>query len=81
MENNNLRNDLVYILYQGEIYMEWSEALKVLKVPRTSLLRTIEDLSLLTEDDYVMYKNRKLLREQWVLNFWRSVSAKRYGAR
>lgn len=81
MENNNLRTDLVYTIYEGKVFLEWSEALKVLKVPRTTLLRTIEDLSLLSNDDFVIYKNRKLLKEAWVMNFWRSVSSKRYGAK
>jgi hypothetical protein len=74
MENTNRRKDLVYTIYEDKIYLEWSEALKVLNLPRTSLLRTIEKLSLLQDNDFVIYKNRKLLKEEWVMNFWRNVS-------
>lgn len=76
MESNNRRKDLVYTIIENEVYLEWSEALKVLKTPRTTLIRTIEDLSLLQEDDYVIYKNRKLLKEEWVMNFWKNVNKK-----
>lgn len=74
METNNLRKDLVYTIYNGEIYLEWSELLKVVNLPRTSLLRTIEKLSLLNDSDCIKHKNRILIREQWVMNFWRNVS-------
>jgi len=79
MENTNHRKDVIYTVIQGEFYLEWSEALKVLKTPRTTLLRTIEDLELLEENDFVVYKNRKLLKEDWVFNFWRKVNSKRWG--
>lgn len=80
MEKNNLSKDLVYTIIDGKFYLEWSEALKVIKAPRTTLLRTIEDLSLLKEGDYVVYKNRKLLSEEWVMNFWRNVSKAKWGS-
>ena len=54
--------------------MEWSEALKLIGGARTSVMRTIEKLSLLRDEDFILYKNRKLLREEWVLNFWKNVS-------
>ena len=76
MESNNRSKDIVYTIIKGKPYLEWSEALKVLKTPRTTLLRTIEDLSLLREEDFVIYKNRKLLSEEWVMNFWQNVSKK-----
>lgn len=80
MERNNQKKDLVRIIIEDEIYLEWSEALKVIGCPRTTLLRTIEDLSLLTENDYKIYKNRKLLKEDWVMNFWRNVSKAKWGS-
>lgn len=76
MENNNRRKDLVYTVVQGEFYLEWSELLKVVSLPRTTLLRTIEKLSLLEDKDFITYKNRKLIKEEWVMNFWQSVSKK-----
>jgi hypothetical protein len=76
MENTNLRKDLVYTIVEGEIYLEWSELLKVISLPRTSLLRTIEKLSLLEDNDFIVYKNRKLIREEWAMSFWQSVSKK-----
>jgi hypothetical protein len=79
MENTYRRKDLVYTIYDGQIYLEWSEALKVLNLPRTSLLRTIDKLSLLHDNDFVIYKNRKLLKEDWVMNFWRNVSLSSQG--
>jgi hypothetical protein len=78
MENTGRRNDIFYTLYKGEVYLEWSEALKIIGTPRTSLLRTINKLSLLQEEDYITYKNRKLLKEDWVLNFWRNLNQKRW---
>ena len=80
MERNNQRKDLVYIVIEGKTFLEWSEALKVLNTPRTTILRTIEDLSLLKDDDYVIYKNRKLLSEEWVMNFWKNVSKAKWGS-
>ena len=76
MENTNFRKDLVYTIVEGEIYLEWSELLKVVSLPRTTLLRTIEKLSLLQDNDFIVYKNRKLIKEEWAMNFWQSVSKK-----
>lgn len=81
METNNRRKDLVYTIIEGQIYLEWSEALKILQSPRSTLLRVIEDLSLLKEDDYVIYKNRKLLREGWVMEFWKNVHHQKWGGK
>ena len=81
MENNNHKKDLVYTIIDGTRYLEWSEALKVLATPRSTILRTIEDLCLLGEGDYKMYKNRKLLKEEWVMNFWRNVSKAKWGSK
>jgi hypothetical protein len=74
MENSNFRKDVVYTVIEGKMYLEWSEAIAFLKMPRTSLMRTILKFNLLSENHVFMYKNRKLLEAQWVFDFWKNLS-------
>lgn len=77
MEINNLPKGVVFTLIEGILYMEHSEACEYLGIPRTTLNRMNEKLSLLREGDYTIYKNHKLLKAGWVYDFWKRVSVQR----
>lgn len=79
MEHINLPKDLVFTLIEGQLYLEHSEALKYLGIPRTNFNRMVEKLSLLEADEVTTYKNRKLLKYGFVCDFWKRVSAKKWG--
>lgn len=74
MERNKSEKSLVQVLAEGEYYLEWTEVCEVVGIPRTSLLRTINKLDLLTPEDVYYYKNRKLIKRDWAFGFWRQVS-------
>ena len=76
MERNKSEKQLIMVLAEGQFYLEWSEACEVIGLPRTSLLRTIEKLDLLSPSDIYLYKNRKLIKKDWVFGFWKQVSLK-----
>lgn len=77
MEHFNLPKDIVFTLVEGQLYLEHSEALKYLGLPRTTFNRLVEKLSLLKADEVTVYKNRKLLKYGFVLDFWKRVSSQR----
>ena len=74
MERNKSEKPLVMVYANQEYYLEWSEVCEVIGMPRTSLLRTINKLDLLSPDDIFYYKNRKLLKRDWAFGFWQKVS-------
>lgn len=74
MEGNESEKSLVQVYAEGEYYLEWTEVCEVIGLPRTSLLRTINKLDLLTPDDIFYYKNRKLIKRDWTFGFWKQVS-------
>lgn len=76
MDNSKFRKDLVYTVIDGIFYLEHTEALKVLSMPRTSFKRVLDKLSLLDDSNFRIYKNRKLLEANWVFDFWKNLSAK-----
>jgi hypothetical protein len=74
MERNKSEKNLIQVYSEGEFYLEWSEVCEVIGLPRTTLLRTIKKLDLLAPEDVLYYKNRKLLKREWVFGFWHEVS-------
>lgn len=77
MEHFNLPKGLVFTVVNGQLFLEHSEALKYLDIPRTTFNRLVEKLSLINEEDVAFYKNRKLLKYGFVLDFWKRVSTQR----
>jgi hypothetical protein len=76
MEGNESKKDIVQVYYIGEFYLEWTEVCDVIGLPRTTLLRMIKNLDILKEEDVFYYKNRKLIKRNWVFEFWKMVSQK-----
>ncbi len=79
MENSELRKDLVFTVINGILYLEHTEALEFLGVPRTTFNRMLNNLSLLEEGDMTYFKNRKLLRADFIFGFWKLVSTRKWG--
>lgn len=79
MEHSHLPKHIVFTVIEGQLYMEHSEVLTYLDLPRTTFNRMVEKLALLEEGDTTLYKNRKLLRAGWVYDFWKKVSERKWG--
>ncbi len=79
MEHSHLPKHIIFTVIEGQLFMEHSEALTYLDLPRTTFNRMVKNLALLEDGDVNMYKNRKLLRAGFVYDFWKNVSAKKWG--
>lgn len=76
MDQHESQRDLLQVYFRGVYYLELTTICEdVLMIPKTTYLRSLKRYNLLSPEDTLEYKNRKLTKTSFVFEYWRKLSA------
>lgn len=72
-QNGEIKCNYPQLLYEGELYLDWTCLVNLSGQASTNLYRLIKTLDNVPK---INYKNRSYYLTSWCLNFWRHVGDK-----
>ncbi len=69
MEHSHLPKHIIFTVIEGQLFMEHSEALTYLDLPRTTFNRMVKNLALLEDGDVICIRTENYFEQDLCMTF------------